>query len=38
MITKMISKNVWDYIVEMLVEVAVKHIYAITGHGLKPVN
>jgi len=32
------SKNVSDYLVEMLVEAGVKRIYAITGDSLNPVN
>jgi len=32
------SKNVSDYLVEMLVNVGVKRIYAVTGDSLNPVN
>jgi pyruvate dehydrogenase (quinone) len=32
------SKNVSDYLVEMLVEAGAKSIYAITGDSLYPVN
>ncbi len=31
-------KNVSDHLVEMLVEVGVKRIYAVTGDSLNPVN
>ncbi len=34
----MMPKNVSDYLVEMLVEAAVKDIYAITSDSLNPVN
>ncbi len=32
------SKNVSDYLVEMLVEAGIKRIYAVTGDSLNPVN
>jgi thiamine pyrophosphate-dependent acetolactate synthase large subunit-like protein len=32
------DKNVYDYLVEMLVKAGVKPIYAITGDILNPVN
>jgi pyruvate dehydrogenase (quinone) len=35
---KVMSKNVSDHLVEMLVAVGVKRIYAITGDSLNPVN
>jgi pyruvate dehydrogenase (quinone) len=34
----MMLKNVLNYLVETLVEAGVKHIYAITGDSLDPVN
>jgi pyruvate dehydrogenase (quinone) len=34
----MMLENVLNYLVETLVEAGVKHIYAITGDSLDPVN
>jgi pyruvate dehydrogenase (quinone) len=32
------SKNISDYLVEMLVEAGVKRVYGVTGDSLNPVN
>ena len=37
-IKKIMSKNVSDQLVEMLVQAGVKRVYAITGDSLNPVN